>query len=131
MIDPTLGSRAVSADEAAQRRRLVDQLFDSALDLPTHDRAAMLDERCPTTLRPDVDRLLAAAGELGDDDAETFVREGGALLGAFGSKLADLMDEDAPLMVGETVGPYRVVQELGRGGMAAVYLAERVDGAFE
>ena len=88
----------------------------------------MLDERCPTMLRPDVDRLLAAVD---DPDSETFVREGGALLGAFGSKLADLMDEDAPLDLGDEVGPYRVVQEIGRGGMAAVYLAERVDGAFE
>jgi eukaryotic-like serine/threonine-protein kinase len=32
---------------------------------------------------------------------------------------------------GVTIGPYRVLRELARGGMGAVYLAERADGQFE
>jgi serine/threonine-protein kinase len=32
---------------------------------------------------------------------------------------------------GARIGAYRVVSELGRGGMGRVYLAERADGAFE
>jgi serine/threonine protein kinase len=33
--------------------------------------------------------------------------------------------------VGELIGAWRIVRELGRGGMARVYLAERAEGGFE
>src|ERR687885_656887 len=34
------------------------------------------------------------------------------------------------LMAGRRVGSYRIVREVGRGGMGAVYLAERADSEF-
>jgi eukaryotic-like serine/threonine-protein kinase len=37
---------------------------------------------------------------------------------------------DAEFFRGALVGPYRLVQEIGYGGMAVVWLAERADGAF-
>ena len=33
-------------------------------------------------------------------------------------------------MIGRRVGIYELVKEIGRGGMGAVYLAERADGEF-
>lgn len=33
--------------------------------------------------------------------------------------------------MGQTIGHYRIIREIGRGGMGAVFLAERADGAFE
>src|SRR5207237_2943146 len=33
--------------------------------------------------------------------------------------------------VGRRVGAYRIVRQVGRGGMARVFLAERADGQFE
>lgn len=34
-------------------------------------------------------------------------------------------------MIGRHIGVYKLVREVGRGGMGAVYLAERVDGEFD
>lgn len=34
-------------------------------------------------------------------------------------------------LVGQNIGPYRLVHPLGQGGMGAVYLAQRVDGRYE
>ena len=45
---------------------------------------------------------------------------------------SDLPEEDLePAAAGTLVGPYRIVREIGRGGMGAVYLAERTDGQFQ
>jgi serine/threonine-protein kinase len=40
---------------------------------------------------------------------------------------------DGPLdrWIGRQLGPYRIVRELGYGGMGAVFLGERCDGQFE
>lgn len=105
-----------------------DRLFDEALDLPAGERASFLDRACgeDAELRALVDRLLASA-----ENEPSDLEPGGALHGPLWSELqGDLAREDEP-GAGTLVGRYRIVRELGRGGMAVVYLAERADGQFE
>ncbi len=69
--------------------------------------------------RAEVERLLAAHDRSGDFILSPAIATARARVGA---------QTD---WAGRLVGPYRVVREIGRGGMGAVYLAERADGQYE
>jgi len=58
-------------------------------------------------------------------------RTGGGLQGAVAASLVRQREKEAEVVPGALVGIYRVLRELGRGGMAIVYLAERADGEYE
>jgi hypothetical protein len=61
---------------------------------------------------------------------DDLLRTGGALAGRVGgAALDDIAGARAP-QPGDELGPFRVVREVGRGGMAVVFLGERADGQF-
>ncbi len=110
-----------------QRWQRIGAIFDEMVEAPADARAALLDRLCgdDTTLRHDVETLLAADGaadrfDRGVDSARNFV-------------VADWAENGDVHAVhaSERVGPWRLIEELGRGGMGVVWLAERADGQFE
>ncbi len=93
--------------------RLAKDIFDHAFDLSRASREALLAERCARApgLLDEVNALLSA-----HDDIGSFLEPTAAA------------KKPAPLP--ERIGPYRVLRELGRGGMGVVYLGKRNDGNF-
>jgi len=106
-----------------ERWKQIEGVFDAAIELDAAERDAYLASACggDAELRRQVELLIRS-----HDDAGSFI-ERPAVAGVIGDpgKL-----EEAPF-IGRRVGSYRIVRELGRGGMGAVYLAVRADDEFQ
>jgi eukaryotic-like serine/threonine-protein kinase len=99
-----------------ERWQQIDRVFQAALEYQPDERAAFLDETCAgdPNLRREVEALLAC-----DAEAESFI-ETPAL-----KEASDLLEEQqAESMIGQVIGPYRILGPLGAGGMGEVYLAQ-------
>lgn len=94
----------------------IESLFHEALELGPEARGAYLEGACAgdAALRAEVESLLEAR-----DRREHFLEEPAFDLGL------KVLAGDAPAsLAGKQVGPYKILRQLGRGGMGEVYLAE-------
>jgi serine/threonine protein kinase/tetratricopeptide (TPR) repeat protein len=98
----------------------IETIFLSAVDLPAGDQAAFLDRACQgdRDLRLEVESLLDSDRKSGEKITRAVEDEAQSLFG-----LSPIIDS--------RLGAWRVVREIGRGGMGAVYLATRDDDQFQ
>jgi serine/threonine-protein kinase len=108
-----------------ERWHRISAVFDEVVEAPAAERTALLDRACAgdSALRLEVQSLLDA-----DAAGDVLERHHPKLRIAVAVEWA--RDVDAT-PVGSIIGSWRMLRELGRGGMGVVMLAERVDGQFE
>ena len=93
--------------------------------------AEALEEQSPAA------RVTFVAKRCGDDselrrEVQSLLDQTTGAMENFAEKAGlPLRQDTSRLEAGRRMGPWAIVHELGRGGMGAVYLAKRADGAFE
>ncbi len=92
-------------------------MLSEALELETERQRQFLDSVCvhDSDLRAEIDLLLAQRVDTGSDVIEACAAD------------AARLRSGAPVKTGSRIGAYRVLREIGHGGMGTVYLAERDD----
>src|SRR4051794_5177867 len=108
------GSRVTS-----ERWKQVEALFEQTLEAPAPEKAEFLRAIDDAELRREVESLLHAHEEAG-----TFLDEPDRFFST------ERFEVDT-LSPGEIVDRYRIIREIGRGGMGAVFLAERADDEYK
>jgi serine/threonine-protein kinase len=107
---------------AADRWRVLSPLLDELLDLDPAARAERLQALATDdpALAEELRTLLARDASLSDE-------------GFMERPVADTLRlaPAATIVEGMTIGPYRLEQELGQGGMGSVWAGVRADGRFE
>ena len=113
---------AATTGMSQARWQRIQKLFEEARALEAGELNGWLRERCgdDLALQDEVLSLLAGAT---DGSAAFDQRLDRAIAGTW----ADVEDIEP----GRLIGRYRVLRTLGRGGMGAVYLAERADEQFQ
>ena len=102
----------------------LEEVLERILDLPENERDEYLATAVEDAeLRRRVRQVLAEEGLSDFLDPDELIER--PIVRDLGQRFED---ESQPL---KTAGPYQILEEIGRGGMARVYRAERVEGGFD
>ena len=92
-------------------RQKGEEIFQRAVDLPTGERPSFLDRECGSSraLREEVESLLACLADVKVPSLQAL----------------DLSCDSEADLVGEKLGPYRILELIGEGGFGSVYAAQQ------
>lgn len=109
--------------EAQDRWSKIEEIFHKSLGRAPEERPAFVSEACggDEALRAEVESLLRSHLQPQGFIESPPVEEA----------LSLLMPGTEPPMHGRPIGPYKLVREIGHGGMGTVYLAERADSEYQ
>jgi serine/threonine protein kinase/tetratricopeptide (TPR) repeat protein len=115
-----------------ERWQQIEEVFQTAVDLPAEERHPYITLACggDDTLREQVTALIEQYEAAGDFIEEPALAAVSLRAPTDPYATVPLSVADIDPAIGRRIGAYRVAREIGRGGMGAVYLAERADGEF-
>jgi serine/threonine protein kinase len=104
-----------------KREQRIKSLFEQAADMSRNERIEYLNRACDDNEM--VEEVLALCEGEEESEAHDFWEKGAWVIKSSINR--------KKIMIGENIHGYKIIKDLGGGGMGEVYLAERTDGLLD